>query len=70
MKDYIIWLKSGECVSGTAKEEDIMKLQEEFSTDGEGKVFFKDEDGIIVIDFSRVEAIAINKRNECNKMGF
>lgn len=70
MKDYIIWLKSGETISGTAKEETISELQKCFSLDSEEKVFFVDSDGAMAIDLSRVEAIAINKLPETNKLGF
>lgn len=70
MKDYIIWLKSGETISGTAEEETINNLQKCFSLDSEEKVFFTDSDGAMAIDLSRVEAIAINKQPESNKLGF
>lgn len=72
MKDYIIWMKSGECISGTAKEETISDMQYRFGNyqDEDIKLMFTDEDGTVVVDLSRVEAIAINKQSAINKIGF
>lgn len=70
MKDYIIWLKSGETISGVAEERIIKQLQSEFAKDCEEKAIFVDQDGEVVIDLNQVEAIAINKQPDANKLGF
>lgn len=66
MEDYIIWLKSGECITGTAKEDVIKILQDTFInfTEKNEKFSFADEDGRVVLKLSRIEAIGITKRNE------
>lgn len=71
MNDYIIWLKSGECISGTAKEEIIRQLQEQFvNSHIDERISFSDADGIVVVDLNQVEAIAVNKQPAINKVGF
>lgn len=72
MKDYLIWLKSGETISGTAKEDIIKMLQDRFKDHAKGKniISFPDEDGTVVLDIDRIEAIAINKCCENNQVGF
>lgn len=72
LKDYIIWLKSGECITGTVKENIINDLQDRFKDSiGETeKISFNDEDGKVVVDLSRVEAIGINKCYENKEVGF
>ncbi len=71
MKDYIIWLKSGECITGTAEESVILQLQERFKDCvGGEKISFLDEDGKMVVALDRIEAIAINKQPEATKLGF
>lgn len=72
MKDYLIWLKSGETICGTAKEETIKMLQYRFK-DHAGKkeiISFTDKDGDVVLDIDRIEAVAINKCIENKKVGF
>lgn len=72
MKDYLIWLKSGETINGTAKEDIIKMLQCRFKDHIGGKeiISFADEDGTVVLDIDRIEAVAINKYVENNKVGF
>lgn len=72
MLDYIIWLKSGECITGIAKKEVVEELQNLFVNTKEinEKILFKDLDGVAAIDLSRVEAIAANMQLETNKLGF
>ena len=71
-KDYIIWLKSGECITGTIEESIIYDLHDRFknSTGEMEKVSFSDEDGRVVLDLSKVEAIGINKHCENEHVGF
>lgn len=71
MKDYVIWLKSGECISGSVQEEIISHLQERFKDCmNSEKVSFSDEDGIVIIDLYSIDAIAINKQPSSYKLGF
>lgn len=72
MKDYIIWLKSGECIAGIAKEETIKLIQNKFK-DSSGKVeklSFEDENGLVVVNINRIDAIAINDCCKYNQVGF
>lgn len=71
MVEYIIWLKSGECVKGTALEEDIKVL----SDFGRKKlhpryISFADTEGVVAIRTRRIEAVGINTINDSNKLGF
>ncbi|MEY7998616.1 hypothetical protein AB8U03_00120 [Clostridium sp. Mt-5] len=72
MKDYLIWLKSGECINGTTKENILKMLQDRFKNHENGKeiISFTDEDGAVIFDMDRVEAIAVNKCYEDRKAGF
>lgn len=73
MKDYLIWLKSGETISGTANENTIEWLQNRFKNreyELEEIISFDDEDGTVFLDMNKVEAIAINKCCEDRKAGF
>jgi hypothetical protein len=72
MKDYLIWLKSGETISGTAKEDIIKMLQDRFKDHAKGKniISFPDEDGIVSLDIDRVEAVSIMKCCEDKQAGF
>ena len=72
MKEYLIWLKSGETICGTAEEETIKMLQNKFKNhEYEEDIFsFSDNDGTVVLDMDRVETIAINKCVGNKKVGF
>jgi hypothetical protein len=72
MKDYLIWLKSGEYINGTAKENTLKMLWDRFNNHEDGKeiISFIDEDGAVIFDMDRVEAIAVNKCFEDRKAGF
>lgn len=73
MKDYLIWLKSGETISGTADEDTIKWLQKRFEDreyELEKIISFDDEDGTVALDVDRIEAITINKCLEDKKVGF
>ncbi|AND84263.1 hypothetical protein GTH52_07110 [Clostridium tyrobutyricum] len=72
MKDYLIWLKSGESISGTAKKDILEMLKDRFKDHKEEReiISFPDEEGGVILDMDRVEAIAINKCIENNKAGF
>lgn len=62
MKDYTIWLKSGECICGSMEEDALLSLQDSFIKRVAGDmVMFTDGDGKIVLSLDRVEAIATNK---------
>lgn len=37
MKDYLIWLNGGNCISGTAEESELMKLKENYKKAESGK---------------------------------
>ena len=64
MKEYIIWFKSGNSISGIVDEDVADKLMQDFIE------VDLDEDGTTVIDLSQIEAISINNCNENNNIGF
>ena len=72
MKDYIIWLKSGETVTGSVKEDIIDSLKDRFiNSSGEKEILsFNDEEGEVTLDLSRVEVIVINKQYTNKSVGF
>lgn len=73
MKDYLIWIKSGETISGTADEDTIKWLQKRFENreyELEKIISFDDEDGTVALDVDRIEAITINKCYENKQVGF
>ncbi|HBF4490728.1 TPA: hypothetical protein KOO02_003682 [Clostridioides difficile] len=73
MKEYIIWFKSGNSISGVADEDVADKLMKDFIETGsyckDLKVYL-DEDGTTIIDLSQIEAISINNCSENNNIGF
>lgn len=64
MKDYIIWLKSGECVKGTINDKRKLLRRGIFN------LKFSDTEGTVIIKRNRIEAIAINNVIETSKCGF
>ncbi|EIS9402000.1 TPA: hypothetical protein UN993_003606 [Clostridioides difficile] len=73
MKEYVIWFKSGNCVSGTTDEYVSDKLMKDFmgaDSDCRNLKGYLDEDGTTIIDLSQIEAISINNCNENNNIGF
>ena len=65
-------MKSGECINGTAKEDILKMLQDRFKdyTKGKNIISFPDEDGTVVLDIDRIEAVAVTKCFEDRKAGF
>jgi len=66
MKHYVIWLKSGECISGDIPD----KVENTITLDGRNVLRFTDIDGTVTIKRNRIEAIAINNVVETCKCGF
>lgn len=76
MKDYLIFLKGGNCIEGTTKEEILIELDTNFCNYKRCVPYtpriyeFTDDDGITMVDFEEVQAIAINKPYNAKKVGF
>ncbi|MDX5661535.1 hypothetical protein SIM64_16580 [Clostridioides difficile] len=73
MKEYMIWFKSGNSISGVADEDVADKLMQDFiEVDSDCRYLkgYLDEDGTTVIDLSQIEAISINNCSETNNIGF
>lgn len=73
MKEYIIWFKSGNSISGIVDEDVADKLIQDFMEADSDCRYLKgylDEDGTTIIDLSQIEAISINNCNENNNIGF
>jgi hypothetical protein len=66
MKHYIIWLMSGETISGDIADE----LAESIAIDGRRVLRFSDTEGTVSVKRNRIEAIAINNVVETSKCGF
>lgn len=66
MKEYMVWFKSGNSISGVADEDVADKLMQDFiEVDSDCRYLkgYLDEDGTTVIDLSQIEAISINNCN-------
>lgn len=73
MKEYVIWFKSGNCVSGITDEYIADKLMQDFieaDSDCRDLKGHLDEDGTTTIDLSQIEAISINNCSDNNNIGF
>ncbi|UDN58247.1 hypothetical protein [Clostridioides sp. ES-S-0010-02] len=72
MKEYIIWFKSGNSISGIVDEDVADKLMQDFIEADSGRDLkgYLDEDGTTIIDLSQIEAISINNCDENNNIGF
>lgn len=64
MKEYIIWLKSGEVVKGIIEDEKPILRHTPFI------LRFTDTEGTVTIKRHRIEAIAINDIVTTNRCGF
>lgn len=72
MKEYMIWFKSGNSISGIVDEDVADKLMQDFIEAGSGRDLkgYLDEDGTTIIDLPQIEAISINNCSENNNIGF
>ncbi|EDK35279.1 hypothetical protein [Clostridium kluyveri] len=69
MKNYIIWLKSGETIRGIANESTLRTLECDFLyTRNKIRIFnrdrihsFRDNEGAVFLNLNRIEAIFISK---------
>lgn len=68
--DYIVWLKSGECISGTAEEKAIDALNDGWVNEKFDFFCLTDDDGTVYIKLSEVEAVAKNHTENMAECGF
>lgn len=74
MKNYVIWLNGGNCINGTAEESELINFKEYFKKVKRGESYsgceFNDTDGIVCLNLSDVQAIAIMKCSQNKDIGF
>lgn len=70
MKDYIIWLKSGESIYGTMDDEEINRLKGWLKSNQDYPGEFQDTDGELIFFAEQVAAIAINATHDTDSIGF
>ncbi|HBF7128045.1 TPA: hypothetical protein KOU74_001994 [Clostridioides difficile] len=73
MKEYMIWFKSGNSISGIVDEDVADELMQDFIEADSAYRDLKgylDEDGTTIINLSQIEAISINNCSENNNIGF
>lgn len=77
MKDYLIWLNGGNCISGTAGEDELIKLKEYYKKVSSEKFYdeheyyeFEDADGVVCVNLFSIQGIAIMKCTENKDIGF
>lgn len=78
MYDYLIWLKGGQCIEGTASEQELDNVVNNFyyykvhKIRGRKYRFYdlKDTEGSVFIDLKAVNAIAVNAPIPVKNIGF
>lgn len=71
MKEYIIWLKNGNCIQGKFDAEVGAKLLVEFWRRRRKRHYeFYDTDGMITLDMRQVMAIGFNNITDKHKAGY
>lgn len=73
MKEYMIWLKSGQCIEGEIEEDKAEKLLNTFKTfpESNSPYIFTDSNGTVYLRLSEINGIAINDMPQINKsVGF
>lgn len=60
MKKYLIWLKSGSCISGAITDWEAEKLLEKFNRPQTNHHTIKDTEGTLVVDIREIAAIGLN----------
>lgn len=70
MKEYIIYLKSCECIKGFVTEEVAERILNRFEIFKRGRYKFEDSEGVICVDLERVEAMVFNNIVDSNECGF
>ena len=71
MDEYIIWLKSGECITGIALETDLKpiiafgrkKIRSKY-------ISFSDNEGTVMVRTASIDAVGITPIKETSKCGF
>ena len=64
MKDYLIWLESGNCIEGTISNETAANLKVVFSENSQKDrmIGFNDNDGEIMVRRRSIVAIGLNNQ--------
>lgn len=73
MKDYILWLTSGESIYGTVEDAEYERIETLYLSNQGGRQKILDTDGILLVDFNNVLAVGINepiKNNTKKEVGF
>lgn len=70
MKEYILWLESGEAPVGQMEDDEAQRLSKAFQEQRPGVSEFADTDGTLFVNMQRVVALAINDLPEKDPAGF
>lgn len=70
MKDYLIWLRSGQIIDGTMEDEEAEKLRKAYRDKLLGMQEFTDTEGVVLLEIKDVSALGINKAISAKKAGF
>lgn len=60
MKDYILWLSSGESIYGTMEDSEYERLESLYLNNHGGRQKFTDTDGVLLLNLNDVLAVGIN----------
>lgn len=60
MKDYILWLSSGESIYGTMEDSEYGRLESLYLNNQGGRQKFTNKDGVLLLNLNDVVAVGIN----------
>lgn len=70
VKDYIIWLCSGESIYGTMDYREAEKLKQAYTGKTPGVLEFTDTEGVLLLEVRNIAALAINSARQEMAAGF
>jgi len=70
VKDYLIWLYSGQIIDGTMEDDEAERLRITYRNRLPGIQEFTDTEGVVLLEIKDVSALGINKAISSKKAGF
>lgn len=70
MKDYIVFLASGESVYGTMSDTEAARLRQAFIDKAPGVLEFSDTQGALLLETGSIMALALNNVGSNQQVGF
>jgi len=70
VKDYLIWLRSGQMIDGTMDDDEAERLSTVYLSKIYGIQKFIDIEGVLILEMENICAIGINKAVGAKEVGF